>query len=126
MAAVSPRRTIDNGAFLIVNGGADYAPTVLAGGTETVSAGSATGDQIYGGASWSMGPRRTVTNETVEDGGTLAVGGASTATNTCSSVAARSNWRRQQPAYRFADFCGRRTTRSISLRSPAAGMATRR
>ncbi len=73
--------TIDNGAFLIVNGGADYAATVLAGGSETVSAGSASGDQIYG-TQLVNGTTAAVANETVQEGGTLALGGASTATNT--------------------------------------------
>ena len=63
--------TIDNGGFLVVNGGADYAATVLAGGTETVSAGSATGDFIDGTATTISGGSGVFTDETVENGGTF-------------------------------------------------------
>ena len=51
----------------------------MAGGTETVAAGSATGDQIYGSATVASGA--TVSSETVEDAGTLAVGSGATANN---------------------------------------------
>ena len=63
--------TIDAGAFLIVDGGADYAATVSAGASETVSAGSATGDQIYGVATVDAGA--ALTGETVQNGGTLFI-----------------------------------------------------
>ncbi len=63
--------TIDAGAFLVVDGGVDAAATILSGGTETISAGTATGDQIYGSAIVSGG---TVSGETVLSGGQLIVG----------------------------------------------------
>jgi autotransporter passenger strand-loop-strand repeat protein/autotransporter-associated beta strand protein len=65
--------TIDNGGSLVVNGGADYTAAVLAAATETVSAGSAAGDQIYGSATVDTGAN--VASETVQDGGTLVVNG---------------------------------------------------
>jgi autotransporter passenger strand-loop-strand repeat protein len=62
--------TIQNGAFLVVNGGVDSSANILSGGLETISSGSASGDQIYGSAIVSGG---SVTNETVQNGGTLTI-----------------------------------------------------
>ena len=70
--------TIDSGAFLVVNGGVDSDADIEVGGTETVSAGTASGDQIYGSAVVSAG---TMSNETVQSGGTLTMDGG-TASNT--------------------------------------------
>ena len=70
--------TIESGAFLVVNGGVDSYADIQAGGTETVSAGTASGDQIYGSAIVSAG---TVSDETVQSGGTLTMDGG-TASNT--------------------------------------------
>ena len=70
--------TIESGAFLVVNGGVDSDADIEAGGTETVSAGTASGDQIYGSAIVSAG---TMSDETVQSGGTLTMDGG-TASNT--------------------------------------------
>lgn len=75
--------TIDNGAFLVVNGGTDKAAVVSSGGTETISAGTASGDQIYGATTVNGG---TVTQETVLNGGLLTVAaGASESSATISA-----------------------------------------
>ena len=62
--------TIDNGGFLVVNGGADYAATVLVAARK-VSAGWATGDFIDGTATTKSGGSGVFTDETVENGGTF-------------------------------------------------------
>ncbi len=63
--------TIDNGGALVVDGGADFAATISLGGLETISAGTASGDAIYGSAFVSGG---LVSNETVLGGGALDIG----------------------------------------------------
>jgi hypothetical protein len=62
--------TIQNGAFLVVDGGVDSGADIESGGLETISAGSASGDQIYGSAVVLGG---SIANETVQDGGTLTI-----------------------------------------------------
>ena len=62
--------TIESGAFLVVNGGVDSYADIQAGGTETVSAGTASGDQIYGSAIVSAG---TVSDETVQQAESLTM-----------------------------------------------------
>ena len=62
--------TIEANANLVVNGGADVSATILSGALETISAGSASGDQIYGSVVVSAGG---VSNETVQSGGQLTV-----------------------------------------------------
>ena len=63
--------TVENGGRLTIVGGVDSATSVLAGGTETVTAGSATGDMIYGTVSTISKGTGVFTSETVENGGTF-------------------------------------------------------
>ena len=73
--------TVQNGGTLVVDAGAvDYVVNHFGRRLRDGSR-SATGDQIYG-TQLVNGATATVTDETVQGGGTLILGGASTATNT--------------------------------------------
>ncbi len=74
--------TIANAAFLVLSGGADASATISAGGTETVSVGSARGDLIFGTVSTLSGGAGVFTSETVEDGGTFNLLNGNTAAGT--------------------------------------------
>ena len=92
--------TVESGGSLTVSGGDDSATSILFGGTEIVSGGTASGDQVYGtqetvggsaaltnetvygGATIDLDDASTATGTTVLDGGTLVVSGSGTATNT--------------------------------------------
>jgi autotransporter passenger strand-loop-strand repeat protein len=79
--------TVESGGVLTLNaGGVDVSTTILAGGTEIISAatGSATvtGDQIFGTVSTVSGDSGVFTSETVFSGGVLNLFNSNDATNT--------------------------------------------
>jgi autotransporter-associated beta strand protein/autotransporter passenger strand-loop-strand repeat protein len=74
-ATVASETVYSGGALTIESSSIDSATTVLAGGSETVSAGSATAGQIYGGVTVEAGG--VVSSETVHNGGTLVISASS-------------------------------------------------
>jgi autotransporter passenger strand-loop-strand repeat protein len=87
MSATVTSETVESGGVLTLNaGGVDVSTTILAGGTEIISAatGSATvtGDQIFGTVLTVSGDSGVFTNETVFSGGVLNLFNSNDATNT--------------------------------------------
>jgi fibronectin-binding autotransporter adhesin len=75
--------TVDSGGTLTIGSGViDSATTVSINGTEIVSAGSATGDQIFGTLSAVSGAAGIFTSETVHSGGTFDLYAGNSASDT--------------------------------------------
>jgi autotransporter passenger strand-loop-strand repeat protein len=86
-SATVTSETVESGGLLTLNaGGVDVSTTILAGGTELVSAATgsatATGDQIFGTLLTSSGNSGIFTGETVFSGGVLNLLNSNDATNT--------------------------------------------